>query len=199
MQLNAVASVERKALKMDSPVVNAPAPMRAANDGPATRQLQFAYLPAIAVKPSASATAELLVRWLRNRSVSLLAARPMPDFRNSRDALSNADRFCLGHADLALKNLQSMGIAGRTVIHLSTSCLKDPLSPVYVISLFQRLGVSPVGIDVTLTTGRLRRLNGRVLHDAVPEFSALGRHHTDQYPSRQPAWVNAFLGRFGVP
>jgi hypothetical protein len=199
MRMNTVATVVRKALKIDSLSANTPAGKRAANDRPATHQLQFAYLPVIRVKASASATADLLDRWLQDRFAFMRAARPMPDFRDSAGALSNADRFALGHAASPLKDLQAMDIAGRAVIHLSTSCLTGPLLPVYVISLFQRRGVSLVGVNVTLGTGRQRHPVGGALHDAAPEFPMSFRHHTDPYPHRQPSWVDAVLGRFGIP
>jgi hypothetical protein len=198
MQMNAVATVMRRAFKMEPQSSNAPASRRAANDGPTTHQLQFAYLPAIPVKPSARATEELMDRWLQDRSDSMTAARPMPNFGDSVGALSKADRFCLGHAASALKNLQSMDIAGRAVIHLSTSCLKDPMLPVYVISLFQRRGVSLVGVNVTFGTGRQRRPNGRALHDTATEFPACVRHQTDAHPMKHPSRVVALFSRFGV-
>lgn len=196
--MNAVATVVRRALKMDPQPSNAPAWKRAANDGPTTHQLQFAYLPVSPVAPSASATAILLDRWLQDRSDSMAAAGPMPNFGDSAGTLNKVDRFCLGHAASALKNLQAMDIAGHAVIHLSNFCLTDPMLPVYVISLFQRRGVSLVGVKVSFGTDRQRRPNGRASHDAAMEFPTYVRHHTDQYPTRQPSWVDALLGRFGV-
>lgn len=199
MQMNAMATMVRRALKMDSQSSNAPAWRRAANDGPTSHQLQFAYLPVSPVAPSASATAILLDRWLQDRSDSMTAARPMPNFGDSAGALSKADRFCLGHAASALKNLQSLDITGRAVIHLSNSCLTDPMLPVYVISLFQRRGVSLVGVKVYLGTGHQRRPNDRAVHDAATGFPTYVRHHTDPYPTRQPSWVDTLLVRLGAP
>ncbi len=200
MQKNPAATVERRILRIDLPSSDAPTWKRAANDGPATHQLQFAYVPVIPVKPSARATAELLLRWMQNRSTSMTPARPVPGFRDAAGVLSKADRFFLGHAASALKNLQSMGIAGRAVIHLSTFCLTDPLLPVYVVSLLQRRGVSLVGVNVTLGTGRKCCLAGnRTLHDAAPQSPTRVRHHTDEPPIRQPSWVNALPGRLAIP
>lgn len=200
MQHNPVATVERKTLRIDSPSSDAPTWKRAANDGPATHQLQFAYLPVIPVKPTARATAELLQRWLQIRSTSITTARPVPGFRDAAGVLSKADRFFLGHAASALKNLQSTETAGRAVIHLSISCLTDPLLPVYVVSLFQRRGVSLVGVNVTLGTGRRRGLNGgSTLHDAAPESPTCVRPHTDGPPTRQPSWVDSLPGRLAIP
>lgn len=197
--MNAVATVMRRALKKDFQSPNAPAWKRAANDGPTTHQLQFAYLPVGPVKPSAGATAELLDRWLHDRFDSMVAARPMPDFCDSPRVLSKVDRFFLEHAASALTDLQSTGIAGCAVVHLSTACLTDPLLPVYVISLFQRRGVSLDGVNVVLGTGQRRCPYGKALHVAAPEFPSCVRQHTDPYPNRQPSWFDALLGRRGIP
>lgn len=199
MQTNAVATVVRRSRKIDTSSSRAPAWKRAANDGPTTHQLQFTYLPDVRVKPSLVAAAELLGRWLQDGSDSMAATRPMPDFRDSPGVLSASDRFFLGHAASALMNLQSLGIAGSAVIHLSNFCLTDPLLPVYVISLFQRRGVNLDGVNVTLGTGRRRRPESGMSHRAALESPWCVRYRTDDNPSKQSSWIGALLERFAIP
>lgn len=193
--MNAVATAVRRVLKMDSVSPNSPACKRAAHDGAATRQLHFVYRPVIHEKPLAGPTAGLPDRWLLDRAASMVAARPISDFRDCAAVPGKADRFCLGHAASALKNLQSVGIAGRTVVHLSTSCLMNPMLPVYVIGMFLRRGVRLDGVTVAFVAGRRRRPSGRPLHDAAlesPTYVACRTHHCT---NRQASWVDALLGR----
>ncbi len=205
MQTNVAATnVARRTLKTDAPSANAPFSQRAANaraskraayDGPVTHQLHFANLPVIAVKPSAHATSELLQRWLQDQSDSMTSAGPVSGLCDAAIVLSNADRFFLGHAASALKNLQCMGIAGCAVIHLSTSCLIDPLLPAYVISLLQRRGVRMVGVSVTLVSDRQPSPSGAGLQGAAPQSPACVRYPTDGHPGKRPSWVDALFAR----
>lgn len=184
---------------MASTSADAPTCKCAATGGPATRQLHFAYRPVNPVRPSSHVTSGLLHPRLQEISVAMAPAPPTVNFRDAAGVLGNKDRFFLKHAASAMEDLQSKGIAGRAVIHLSTSCLTDPLLPVYVISLFQRRGVSLAGIHVTLGTGSQRCPTGGILHDAALESPQYVRHHTDERPNSQPSWVNAMFGRLGIP
>ncbi len=209
MQMNAAATnVARWTLKTDAPsanvhfskrAANAPGAKRAAYDGPATHQLHFANLPVIAVKPVARETTELLQRWLQDRSDSMTSAVSASGQCDAAIVLSNADRFFLGHAASALKNLQCMGIAGCAVIHLSTSCLIDPLLPAYVISLLQRRGVRMVGVSVTFVPGRQPCPSGASMHGAASQSPACVRQHTDARPGKRPSWVDALFARAVTP
>ncbi|MBP9931368.1 MAG: hypothetical protein KBF63_18980 [Rhodoferax sp.] len=197
MQMNAVATVLRRVLKIDYPPSNVAACKRAANDGHTTHPLHFAYLPVMEKKAFAGATAELLDRWLQDRSDARAAARPLPALHDSPGVLRNADRFSLEHAASALKNLQSVNMAGRAVIHLSTSCLTDPLLPVYVISLLQRRGVRLDGVNVTLGAGRRCPSSAGSLPNAIQSPSFVG-YRTDEDMVRRASSVDALLGRRGT-
>jgi hypothetical protein len=106
----------------------------------------------------------LLQHWLQERSASMAFARPVPGFRVAAGVLTKADRFFITHAASALENMQSSGIAGCSVIHVSIGGLTDPLLPVYVVSKLQQRGVCLIGVTVALAP-----------HGTVYRFGCMGR------------------------
>lgn len=150
MNKGAAATIARDARKIAPPSTEHRTWRRAAYDESATRQLHFSYWPVIAAVPTARVTAGLLQHWLQHRSAAMAMVRPVPGFRVTAGVLTKADRFFLAHAASALGCLQSSGIAGQAVIHVSVAGLTDPLLPLYVVSQLQLCGVSLVAVTVAL-------------------------------------------------
>lgn len=156
MQKDFATSMMTMARKMASPLTSAPTWMCEAGDGDATRRLLFSYRPLIPVELTERVRARLLPRWPHGDSadIATAAARPTPGLHSPAGVLSKVDRFLLAYAASALTGLQSRGLAGTTVVHISAAGLMDPELPIYVFSQFQRHGVGMVGVTVTLSPRR---------------------------------------------
>lgn len=187
--------VVKSARRIEFRSADAPTRKREAYDESATRQLHFSYWPVISVDSTTRGNAELLQRWLQDRSASMATARPVPGFRVTAGVLTKADRFFLAYAASALENLQSSGIAGGAVVNLSIGGLTDPLLPIYVVSQLQRRGVSLVGVTVALAphwpAGASR---GTKPYPEVAAVPRCVRHHTDEHCTSPPSWDGTVLG-----
>lgn len=194
MQRNAEATMLRGTRETGSGFTGAPSWKGEADDESAARQLHFSYWPVITVHAPTRVTARLLQRWLQERSASMAPARPVPGFRVAAGVLTKADRFVIAYAASALENMQSSGIAGCAVIHLSIAGLTDPLLPVYVVSKLQQHGVSLLGVTVALAPhwpGDAAKATSRLT--AVAEFASHDRRHSEGHHPRLPSSVGSLL------